>query len=59
MAKVTEPVFEKEALLAAAGSFGTTREILAGALHDVKDPISKAQAQEKLEKFLQAPVKRK
>lgn len=56
--KVEEaPVFEKEALIKGAKEFGTTPELMAGALYDVKEPLTQDQAKEKLEAFLARPIK--
>lgn len=59
MAKVTNdaPVFDREALIKAASTFGTTPEVMAGALHGVTDNITKDQAEKKLKDFLTRPVK--
>jgi len=53
------PVFDKETLIKGAKEFGTTPELMAGALYDVKEPLTKDQAKEKLETFLARPINNK
>lgn len=50
------PVFDKEDLIAAASSFGSTPEIMTGALYAVTEPITREEAAEALDAFLTRPV---
>lgn len=55
--KEKEPVFEKGDLINAAPAvFGVAPEVMAGALHSVKKPITESEAKERLEKFLTREV---
>lgn len=49
-------VFTPAQLIAGAAHFGTTPEIMAGALYGVTDEITKADAKKRLESFLKKPV---
>ena len=51
------PVFEKDALISAAKEFGTTPEVMAGALYDTNEPLTKDQAEKKVKDFLTRPIK--
>lgn len=51
------PTYLKEALIEAARVFGTTPELMTGALYGVDGPLTKDQAKEKLKAFLARPVK--
>lgn len=51
-----EATFEVAEIISAAGQFGTTPELMAGALHDVTGTITKADATKRLKAFLSRPV---
>lgn len=51
------PVFDAETLIKAADTFGTTPEVIAGALYGIKERITMKQASELLKKFLDKPIK--
>lgn len=53
------PVFEKEYLLGAAAHFDTTREVMAGALYGVNEPITREKAKELLKAYLVKPIAKK
>lgn len=50
--------FERATLIAQAGEFKTTPELMAGALYDVEEPLTREEAQKRLEAFLTKEVKR-
>lgn len=52
------PVFEKEYLIGAAAAFGTTPEVMAGALYTVNESITQDEAEQKLAAYLKRPIKR-
>lgn len=55
--KAADPLFEKEEIIKSAGLFGTSSEIMAGALTFVKkDAITKQEAENALSAFLARPV---
>lgn len=56
----TKPItFAKEDLINAASQLGTTPEIMAGALYDVAEPITKDDAIKRVADFLKKPVNNK
>lgn len=57
--KEQAPVFEKDVLIAAADTLGTTPEIMVGALYEVTEPITKEQAQTKVTDYLKRPIRNK
>lgn len=57
VAKEKDPVYDKSELVAAANKiFKVNPEIMVGALIDVDQPISVADATKKLEAFLKKPI---
>lgn len=63
MAKRTQteegaPLFDPEDAIAAAGVFNTTREVMAGALHGVAEPLTQEDIATKLDAYLNKPVER-
>lgn len=57
--KIEAPVFDKDDLIKDAFNlFGVNPEVMAGALYNVTEPLTKDQAKNGLEEFLNRPVNR-
>lgn len=52
-----EATFDKEDIIKAASQFGTSIEIMAGALYNVTGPITKGDAEKRVAEFLKRPIK--
>ena len=50
-------VYAKNVIIDAASTFGVTKELMAGALYDVTEPITQEQATSKLKAYMAKPIK--